>query len=127
MLGTLLNTQKSLQSEFPGLTEANFDYAMGINYLRENCPKGFTLNRTLEPHKKCNDEFWFETHDNDITLNSYQLYAPQTNYCIEFHQGCNNSHIISVHVKSFLLMTMIFQKYEEYRWTLCAAITHRIR
>ena len=101
MLGTFFDTQKSLQTVFQGLAEDNFDYAPP--YSRVNCPEGFTRNRTLEPHKKCNDEFWFETHANNITLlNSYQLDGPQGNYCIEFHQGCNN-HIICVDVKLFLL------------------------
>lgn len=97
MLSKFLDTQKSMQSEFPRLAVGNFDYAP-----RVNCPEGFTRNRTLEPHKRCNDKFWFETHANDLTLNSYQLDGPQGNYCIDFNQGCT-IHIICVDDKTFLL------------------------
>ena len=86
MLDTLLRSQNSPLSQFPNLTEANFDYAPP--HSRVNCPEGFTRERTLDPLKRCSDEFSFTWGgDGVLRVDSLQLDEPQENYCIDFHQG----------------------------------------
>ena len=82
----LRSSQKSLLSQIPNLTEANFDYAP--QHSRSICPEGFSRDRTLDPLKRCNDAFSFTWGDDQVLrVDSLQLDTPQENYCIDFHQG----------------------------------------
>ena len=86
MIDMFLRSQQPLLSQFPNLTEANFDYAPP--HSRANCPEGFTRDRTLDPLKRCNDDFSFKWGEDEVLrVDSFQLETPQEDYCIDFHQG----------------------------------------
>ena len=90
MINAFLHSQTSLLSQFPNLTEANFDIA--APKARASCPEGFTRDRTLDPLKRCSDDFSFTLGDDDVLrVDSLQLETPQENYCIDFHQVCQKS------------------------------------
>ena len=83
--GTAGMFKRFQHSQFPNLTEDNFDKEP--EHTR-SCPEGFTRNRVLDPQEKCNDEFSFTMGDDKaMRLESHQLESPEENYCIDFHQG----------------------------------------
>ena len=84
----MLKTFHDFHSQFPNLTEDNFDKEP--EHTR-SCPEGFTRNRVLDPQERCNDEFSFTLDTlgggEVMHLDSHQLESSEENYCIDFHQG----------------------------------------
>ncbi len=75
-------------SQFNISERDNFDLAP--SYARV-CPKGFTANRMLKPHERCNDHFWFiGDEDSDggrPKLDSLQLEMPTSSYCLAYYEN----------------------------------------